>query len=127
MSIQTEIDRINTSVAAAYAVLEGLGATMPTDRTVDYLAATAATIQKGTNPIQRNISLTVSGWADNLQTVSVDSVTANSVVFTGADIGSNQEYADCEVWCSGQSDGTLTFSCVYVPNEEITINAVIFN
>lgn len=46
MSIQTEIDRINTSVAAAYEVLEGLGATMPTAQTVDNLAATAATIPK---------------------------------------------------------------------------------
>ena len=44
MSIQTEIDRINTSVAAAYAVLEGMGATMPATQNIDNLAATAATI-----------------------------------------------------------------------------------
>lgn len=44
MSISTEIDRINTSVAAAYAVLEGLGAAVPADRNIDNLAATAASI-----------------------------------------------------------------------------------
>ena len=44
MSIQTEIDRINTSVTAAYAVLEGLGADMPAEENVDNLAATAASI-----------------------------------------------------------------------------------
>lgn len=44
MSIQTEIDRINTSVTAAYAVLEGLGADMPAEENVDNLAATAATL-----------------------------------------------------------------------------------
>jgi hypothetical protein len=43
MSIQTEIDRINAGVTAAYAVLEGLGADMPAEENVDNLAATAAT------------------------------------------------------------------------------------
>lgn len=42
MSIQTEIDRINASVASAYAVLDGLGATMPNEQNVDNLAATTA-------------------------------------------------------------------------------------
>ncbi len=44
MSIQTEIDRINTGVAAAYSVMEGMGATMPSNENVDNLAATAASI-----------------------------------------------------------------------------------
>lgn len=44
MSVQTEIDRINASVTSAYAVLEGLGATMPDDQNVDNLAATMASM-----------------------------------------------------------------------------------
>jgi len=126
MSVQTEIDRINTSVTAAYAVMEGMGATMPSDKNVDNLAATAATIPTGSSPMQRIITLPISGWADNQQTVSVEGATAGSLVLAGADVNSSQEYADCEVWCSGQGEGTLTFSCTYVLSEELIVNAAIF-
>ena len=44
MSIQTEIDRINMGVTAAYNVLEGMGATMPEEQNVDNLAATISSI-----------------------------------------------------------------------------------
>ena len=61
MSIQTEVDRINTSVNAAYAVLEGLGAAMPGERNVDNLAATAATIPRGGTTVAHNL-LHNSNW-----------------------------------------------------------------
>lgn len=44
MSVQSQIDRINQNVANTYAVLEGYGATMPTERNSDNLSATAATV-----------------------------------------------------------------------------------
>jgi hypothetical protein len=44
MSVQSQIDRINQNVANTYAVLEGYGATMPTEQNSDNLAATAATV-----------------------------------------------------------------------------------
>ena len=48
MSIQSEINRINTSVAAAYTALGEVGATLPTTRNVDNLASTALTISSNT-------------------------------------------------------------------------------
>lgn len=47
MSISAEINRINTSVAAAYSAAGSLGATLPATRNVDNLADTVRTISTG--------------------------------------------------------------------------------
>lgn len=47
MSIQSEINRIAQNIADTYSVLEAAGATMPTVRNSDNLAATAASIPGG--------------------------------------------------------------------------------
>lgn len=44
MSIQGEIDRIQAGIENTYSVLEGYGATMPSNKNADNLAATAATV-----------------------------------------------------------------------------------
>lgn len=44
MSVKSEIDRISSCVADTYEVLEGLGATMPSKRNANNLAATADTL-----------------------------------------------------------------------------------
>lgn len=126
MSIRTEIDRISASVTAAYSVMEGMGASMPSDRNVDNLAATAATIPTGSSKTQLSITLSANGWVDNQQSVTVVGATADCLVFTGPDVESGQEYADCEVWCAGQGDGTLTFSCTYIPAENLLVNVAMF-
>lgn len=40
MSVRSEIERISANVADTYEILEGLGATMPTNRNSDNLAET---------------------------------------------------------------------------------------
>ena len=75
MSIQSEIERINTGVTAAYTVLEGLGATMPETQNIDNLAATVATLPTGTtakllwenasptsNMVEQDISVNTTGY-----------------------------------------------------------------
>lgn len=47
MSIQSELDRISGNIADTYAVLNDLGATMPSAQNSDNLAATAASIAVG--------------------------------------------------------------------------------
>jgi len=79
-----------------------------------------------TKRIQHSITLPLNGWLDNTQTILADEVTSDCTIFAGADIGSAQEYADCEVWCSAQGDGWITFSCTYVPNEDLVVNVAIF-
>lgn len=72
-----------------------------------------------------NVSLPLSGWVDNQQTVAVSGVTAGSTVISGGDKGSEPEYSTCEVYCSGQADGSLTFSCTYLPMEDVVANVLI--
>lgn len=72
-----------------------------------------------------NITLSASGWVDNQQTISVDGVTTASTVIVGGDDGSEPEYSVCEVYCSGQANGTLTFSCTYLPMEDVVANVLI--
>lgn len=78
-----------------------------------------------TKRTELNITLTASGWVDNQQTVSASDVTAASSVFVSGDDGSEPEYGTCEVWCSGQADGSLTFSCTYLPMEDLVANVLI--
>lgn len=72
-----------------------------------------------------SITLPASAWADNQQTISVEGVTALSTVICGGDDGSEPEYSTCEVYCSGQADGSLTFSCTYLPMEDVVANVLI--
>lgn len=48
MSIETQIDRIESNVAAAYTAAAAKGATMPTEQNSDNLAATVESITGGT-------------------------------------------------------------------------------
>lgn len=50
MSIKSEIGRISASVAAAYDILEELGAAMPENRNVDNLADTIGRITLSDSP-----------------------------------------------------------------------------
>ena len=72
-----------------------------------------------------NITLPASGWVDNQQTIAVSGVASGSPVIVGGDSGSEPEYSTCEVCCSAQSDGSLTFSCTYLPMEDVVANVLI--
>ena len=82
-----------------------------------------------TKHFAKSITLPVSGWVDNEQTVAVEGVLADpekcSVLF-GPDWGSAAECNACDVCCSAQGDGTLTFQCTYVPGEDVTVNVAVF-
>lgn len=128
MSIQSQIDRLTANVAAALEAVAAKGVTVPDNANSDNLAALIAAIPTTEgNMANYTATLTASGWVENEQTISVSNATADCTLFVGADVGSEQEYATCEVWCSGQGDGTLTFSCTYVPDEDLAINIAIFS
>ena len=71
-------------------------------------------------------SLPVASWSNNSQTVSVSSVKTSSIIFTSPAPASYDEYVINHVRCTGQGNGTLTFSCDFVPDAAITINIIIF-
>ena len=73
-----------------------------------------------------SLTLPKSGWTDNQQTVTVPAATAYATVICAGDDSSQPEYDMCQVWCSEQSAGSLTFSCTYQPTGDVVANVTIF-
>ena len=73
------------------------------------------------------VSLTVAAWNENLQTVKVAGVTEDNTIIVGAAPESYIPYAEGNVRCSGQGDGTLKFQCDDVPEEDLTVNIMILD
>ncbi len=73
----------------------------------------------------RNATLLSSGWSSKSQTVSIEGVTATNTVFVAAVPASQGLYSGYGIVCTAQGNGTLTFSCDYVPDQNININVVI--
>lgn len=74
------------------------------------------------------IRLPASGWSNGTITVSVDGVTSDSTqtaIITTAAADSIDDYLDSGVKCSGQGDGTLTFSCTSSPSVDLTVNVIV--
>lgn len=86
----------------------------------DLISGIASSLSK----TEVSVSLPVSGWVNNQQTVSVAGVTSDSTVCVRGDSAS---YDNCYVYCSAQSNGSLTFSCVLRPIEVVTAIVVIFD
>ena len=77
------------------------------------------------------VALTASGWADNLQTVNVDGVTADvtqSDVMASADPADDNyaAYGESGVRLYAQLDGAVTFKCDSVPSVDLTVNVMVF-
>lgn len=70
-------------------------------------------------------SLTVEGWAENAQTVSVAGVTATNIVWIAPAPESHDAYGTAGIRATVQGEGTLTFTCTAVPTEALTVNVVI--
>ena len=75
--------------------------------------------------ITATASLTVAGWSGNSQTVSVAGVTATNIVWVAPAPESQDAYGSAGIRATAQAEGTLTFTCVEVPTEAITVNVVI--
>ena len=71
------------------------------------------------------VSLPVSGWSSNAQTVNVTGVTADCTIIVTAAPASYEHYNECGVRCSAQGSGTLTFVCTDVPTSAVTANVLI--
>ena len=73
----------------------------------------------------RTGTLTVAGWSDNSQTITVEGVTASNNVCIDASNESYEAYAEAGVRCTAQAANSLTFTCKRVPEEALTVNIVI--
>lgn len=75
-------------------------------------------ISNGTSGGQ--VTLTTSGWSSNQQTVTAPGVTTSNYVNTGPTPATFITAMEAGVYCSGQGNGTLTFTCTTTPSSPIT-------
>ena len=89
-------------------------------RTADEIKSDLGILQKA------SATLTTSAWNNNAQTVSVSGVTTtNNVIVSPATKASADIWAESEVFCAEQGNGTLKFTCTDVPTADISVNVVI--
>lgn len=83
--------------------------------------------QKGPKPVERTATLTAAGWnsATKTQSVTVQGVTAQSILIVSASGDSFPVYSRYGVRASAQAANTLTFACEIVPTVDLTANVVI--
>ena len=86
---------------------------------------TKVKLASGATYTQLTVTLTVAGWSDNSQTVTVSGVTANKAVVVYPTPGSDLSYGEFGVYCSAQAANSLTFVCDSVPDVALAINIFI--
>lgn len=68
------------------------------------------------------VSLPVSGWSGNRQTVRCDGATADNLIEASGAPESLDAYWAADVRLVGQSAGKITFSCASVPSADLQVN-----
>ena len=86
---------------------------------------TKVKLTSGATYTQLTVTLTVAGWSDNSQTVTVSGVTANNAVVVSPAPSSYRSYGEFGVYCSAQAANSLTFVCDSVPDVALTVNVFI--
>ena len=86
---------------------------------------TKVKLVSGATYTQIAITLTVAGWSDNSQTVTVSGVTANNTVIISPAPSSYLSYGEFGVYCSAQATNSLTFACDSTPDVALTVNIFI--
>ena len=75
-------------------------------------------------PKAHKVTLTVAGWADNQQTVTLTGVLADEdsqFILPTPAAASRTMYNDCDVQCIAQAADSLTFSCATVPTDALSV------
>lgn len=79
-------------------------------------------------PKSKTVTLTASGWNNNTQTVTVNGVSASEVtqlITVSPTKTKVNKYIESGIYCSGQAENSLTFTCSEAPTEDITIYVTI--
>ena len=74
--------------------------------------------------VNTTATLAVADWSSNTQTVTVNGVKADSVVFVSPAPASASDYASAGILCTAQAANSLTFTCTTTPTNAITVNVV---
>ena len=76
-------------------------------------------------PVSTSVGLTVDGWSNGVQTVSVAGVTATDHVIVAPCPDAYPAYISSNVRCTAQGDGTLMFTATTTPTAGMVINVII--
>jgi len=82
----------------------------------------------GLAPTSVTVSLTSTGWANNLQTITVTGVSSDEsaqLIQPVPNSSSRSEYESCGVKAVSQAVNSLTFSCDTVPSNNLTVYVVV--
>lgn len=75
--------------------------------------------------IKTTITLQLSAWSNNSQTVSCSGVTSNNTVIISPTPNNHTDYGKANVRCTAQSANTLVFSCDKTPTSNLSVNILI--
>lgn len=78
-----------------------------------------------TTLITRTGTLFVGDWETNTQTVSVEGVTPNHIVFVCPSVESQELYLKAGIICIEQLENGLVFSCKKLPEVDLNVNIVV--
>lgn len=124
-NIQTQLAAKQPKVTAS-GILKGNGSGTISAATAGTDYATPTQVNAKANPSSgKTATLTVAGWSNNSQTVSVSGVTASNNIVVSPAYASNAAWASAGVRCSAQASGSLTFTCDTAPSEALTANILI--
>lgn len=82
------------------------------------------TLPESATTITNTCNLTVAGWSNNTQTVSLTGMAADKIVIIGPVASSIDVCKTNAVYCSAQGNGVLTFKCQTTPSVAITMNVI---
>ena len=75
--------------------------------------------------VSMEISLTVAGWSDNKQTVTIEDIDSTCDIIVSPKPSNSSVYSKAGVQCISQGTGTLTFSCKKTPTEVLAVSLLI--
>lgn len=81
-------------------------------------------IQNFSGSAKRVVTIPANGWANSMITVSIPEVTPDNAVIYSPAPESIAAYSMYGVLCLSQQNGSLTFSCSELPEEDIVLNMV---
>lgn len=84
-------------------------------------------LQQSRATIPTTVQLPATAWVGNIQSVSVEGMTADNTVLVTPAPESYVVWGESVVYCSAQGEDTLTFTCDEVPMADLTANLLIMN
>jgi hypothetical protein len=102
----------------------GTGATTAASARTN-LGITPANIGAQTKHEVVTTTLSVGGWSNRHQSISISNLSTNNTVIVSASPSSYTTYAEYGIYCFSQEIDKLTFTCDSVPDSDVDVRIII--